>query len=388
MFCRNCGSRIVGEGKYCSGCGTEIVHSSIAAPAAVSASVGHRTPAVKERSWTESFRDGWREFFGSPLVLATIIVFSVMQLFNLFAIGSSMSELNSSMEALGVGGEIVAEAFSGIEILTVLGSIPGILMVVGMWIVYADSKSYASQPIQTAGLSLILGVQIVQIVSLVLMFFMALSAFGEMEAALSDYGSIEASAAFSAAGSVLFFAVVIGGAIYGFFIHVVNKMKSTANDCEPSGHGAAFGAGVLFIVFGAISVFALFGAGITLGGALDCACPIMLGAVLCQYKTKMDELDNVRAAMHAGAWRHNNAKIGAYPNGQGPNPNARKPVQTQTYIPAWKRVQMAKEQQGEQELELKPEPVQPQVKPAIKCPECGTTQSGDNYVCVLCGADL
>lgn len=383
MFCRNCGSRILGEGKYCSECGTEIVCSSIAAPVPASAPVAHRVP--KGRSWTECFRDGWREFFGSPLVLATIIVFTVAQLLNLFAIGNSMSELQSSADVLGVEGELLGEAFSAFEMFSFLASIPGLLMVIGMWVVFADSKAYASQPIRTAGLALILGAQIVQIILMVIMVFMVWSVFGEMEAVYSDFTPQEMSADISTAGFMFLFVALLVSAIYGFFIHVVNKMKSTANDCEPCGHGAAFGAGVLFIIFGAISVFSLFGNGMTLGGVLGCASPIMLGAVLCQYKTKMDELDYLRVSMYAGGWRRNDAKTGAYPIGQGPSPNARKPVQTETYIPAWKRVQMAKNPQPIQEE--KTEPVQ-QVRPAKKCPECGTTQSGDNYVCVLCGADL
>ena len=57
-------------------------------------------------------------------------------------------------------------------------------------------------------------------------------------------------------------------------------------------------------------------------------------------------------------------------------------------VPTWKRIQMeekaVKQEQGAQDV---PEAVKMSV-PAKKCPECGTTQSGDNRVCFYCGAEF
>lgn len=63
----------------------------------------------------------------------------------------------------------------------------------------------------------------------------------------------------------------------------------------------------------------------------------------------------------------------------------------QDNLPAWKRVQLEQEKarlEKEGGIEVKTVEVSAPVKSAKKCPECGTTQSGDNYVCVLCDADL
>lgn len=61
-------------------------------------------------------------------------------------------------------------------------------------------------------------------------------------------------------------------------------------------------------------------------------------------------------------------------------------------LPAWKRVQLEEEkarleQEGGAEAKSV-ETMSAPAKPAKRCPECGTTQSGDNYVCFYCGAEL
>lgn len=61
-------------------------------------------------------------------------------------------------------------------------------------------------------------------------------------------------------------------------------------------------------------------------------------------------------------------------------------------LPTWKRIQLEEEKarmirDGNSDGKTVEEVSTP-TRPAKKCPECGTTQSGDNNVCFYCGADF
>lgn len=382
MFCSNCGSQVVGNGKFCTVCGKAIVNNSAPVPAVPQSYVPtpHRVAQEnKERKWEDMFREGWRTFFGSPTVLITAIFYTAVQLVSLISMNSTMNSMDSMFESLGVNSSQVSEITSSMGIVSFLALVPGILTVIGMWLVYADSKSHYSAPINTTGLSLIKGIQIFSVAALVVAMIIMLTTLGSVEDKLSSH---QVSSAVSTAKTIIIVVMLACFAFYGFIIYAINGMKQTADYCTPVRAGTAMGLGVVSIIFGALSLLGLLSAGFTLSGFMSSGASIMLGVVLCQYKTAMDELGYTKTAHYSN--KNSISAISAYPTGNVVSPNlAARPVQTNEYVPAWKRVQLGQTQ---------PAPVvQQSVRTEVTakmCPECGTTQSGDNRVCFYCGAEF
>ena len=378
MFCNHCGTEIVGSNRFCSNCGAE-VQCIAAAPAPRPVTV------APEKSWPEVFREGWRSFVSSPLVLAMIICFSVVQLLNLFSMDSVMDTLGilGGSDDSGMGA-VINEITSKLETLGFLAVLPGILMAVGMWMIYIDSFDHSKEPIKTAGFTLIQTIYILELTALTFMMIFLLASLSTLE---KELGTGAVTDVVSTVRASVIFVVVIVDVIFGLVISMLAKMRQTAVDCDVQGAGLAYAIGILTIISGIISVISLLSAGITLAGLANCAYTLLLGIVLCRYKHTMEELEYIHRTRNFGrsSVTRGPGAASAYPGANTPSPNVQQPVQDNGYIPTWKRIQM-------NESAIVPEvqksmPEQP-ATPAKKCLECGTTQSGDNQVCFYCGAEL
>ena len=375
MYCSNCGAQIVGSGRFCSGCG-KTVYGTVPPVDAYS------VPEPREKSWSEEFREGWRKFVTSPLVLSMIICFSVVQLLNIFEMDSVADKL-SILTVSGLYGmeEVLAEAFSAIEALGYFMLVPGILTVIGMWMIYADGTNNPRQPIKTAGLTIIQTIYVLNIVGMTLLLLFILGSISSAEQKVGSYLNDTVEAILVTTKMTLFFAVGIFDILMGVVVCMLSKMRATASDCEPQGAGWAMGIGVLSIISGVLSAISLLSTGITLAGIAGCGYSLLLGAVLCKYKSVMDVLECRYKYGRTGGG--NSAAVWVRTGSHSPNVA---PAQNDACIPTWKRIQMAeKEAQISNEENNQPAPVQ-QVLASIekKSRECDTTQSGDNSVC---GAD-
>ena len=108
-----------------------------------------------------------------------------------------------------------------------LGQLPGILVAIGLWMLYVSASDTSGAPLKTAGLSLIRGVQIFQLVMLGLMVLLLILSFFVMMAATGFYDMT------SVIPVVLLFlvlvAVILGlvGFYYARLIATINGFRRT-----------------------------------------------------------------------------------------------------------------------------------------------------------------
>ena len=110
---------------------------------------------------------------------------------------------------------------------TLVGQLPNILVVAGLWMLYVSASDTSGAPLKTAGLSLIRGVQIFQLVMLGLMVLLLILSFFVMMAATGFYDMT------SVIPVVLLFlvliAVILGlvGFYYARLIATINGFRRT-----------------------------------------------------------------------------------------------------------------------------------------------------------------
>ena len=110
---------------------------------------------------------------------------------------------------------------------TLVGQLPNILVVVGLWMLYASAADTSGAPLKTAGLSLIRGVQIFQLVLLGLVALLLLVAFAVMMATLQLY-VLEAVLPIGLMLLVLLVVILaVGGLYYGKLIVTINSFRRT-----------------------------------------------------------------------------------------------------------------------------------------------------------------
>ena len=379
MYCEMCGSAINESAKHCYNCGAPI---TVRTGSVLTA----KEEEVPKRSWGERFRDEWRDFARSPLVLAMIICFSAVQLINLMSAESTMNAIYAALDILGSDASVLYGPLSStLETLQFVIVLPGILMAVGLWLVYIDGyNSSLGTPIKTGGLSIIQGIQIANIGAMVFFVVAVFSALDTIRIELGSRLPDELEQTFGTVKMVAFIVAAIGSVIYGVYLNAVSKIKKTVVDCEPDGQDVVYGAGVLSIIGGIISVISLFVSGITLVGALSCASSVLMGVVLCKCGRTMEDL----AAIQKNKFRKGSGTSSLTNGMAGGDGAGRKPKQVEENIPTWKRIQMEETAAKQVQMPQNETEVQKPSVPAKKCPECGTTQSGDNSVCFYCGAEF
>lgn len=243
-----------------------------------------------------------------------------------------------------------------------------------------DAYSYSSAPIKTSGLSVILGVQVINIGVLVVTLFSVFSALDTLKAELGELLPDEFLQAISTVKGITALIVIISCAIYGFIGYAVSRIKHAADECDPEDSSVAYGLGILSVLSGAISLITSLFNEMNFVGLASGVATMLIGVVLCQYRDAMGELEY---------YFKNDKTSGGSSTTVGPDEskNQAKSSSATEYIPAWKRVQLAEAacSAGEKNTVIREEKAP---SPAKKCPECGTVQSGDNRVCYYCNAVL
>ena len=182
------------------------VRQTIRSPLYLTATIGYCCTIVF--SLASTFRSG--------MAAATnTAVYSLMG--SSYGTSSWMGELNNWLP-LAYGSSVGA---------ALLGQLPGILVAIGLWMLYVSASDTSGAPLKTAGLSLIRGVQIFQLVMLGLMVLLLILSFFVMMAATGFYDMT------SVVPVVLFFlvlvAVILGlvGFYYARLIATINGFRRT-----------------------------------------------------------------------------------------------------------------------------------------------------------------
>ena len=182
------------------------VRQTIRSPLYLTATIGYCCTIVF--SLASTFRSGMA-------AVTNTAVYSLMG--SSYGTSSWMGELNNWLP-LAYGSSVGA---------ALLGQLPNILVAIGLWMLYVSASDTSGAPLKTAGLSLIRGVQIFQLVMLGLMVLLLILSFFVMMAATGFYDMT------SVIPVVLLFlvlvAVILGlvGFYYARLIATINGFRRT-----------------------------------------------------------------------------------------------------------------------------------------------------------------
>lgn len=347
MFCSNCGARIVGHGKFCAQCGAASVAEpeteqpnqlgNIILPPEQPKTINWDAGKSQQRiSLRQSFRKSWRDVFGSVVFLVFVICFSAVQLLTIIRIEDILTPVYDILEGLSLlSFEGAGDAISMLETIQLFIILPGVLMAIGYWMIYADSKATPTEPIKTGGLSLVKGVltafQCLAIFFEVVLLVMLASAMSELVVNKASQSAIDSLQSLMWTMLVVFTLVE---AVLGLCISAVGKMRNTAENDNPTGCGRAGAVGIICFVIGIFITIAQLNAGMEMTGMLNGVGMILLGVVLHMYRSAMEKVEKSRVGVYAEMYFSSDGKE------------------------------------------------------TIRCPQCNTKQSADNKTCSNCFLDL
>lgn len=309
MFCCNCGVQIADNSRFCCNCAKSVVPPAVVRPEPVRPAPVRPEPVQNEKSWPEAFREGWRTFVSSPLVLVMIACFSLVQLINVVEMDSVMDSLGLLYYSTDLGMEsALSELTAALETVGYLLLLPGILTAVGMWLIYVEGKAPATKYIKTTGFIIIQAVYVLNIIAMTVLMFIAMGSISDVEQRLGDYLSTDMKTTLGTAKVVVFVMVALIDVLYGFVIYLLVNMRRTAETCEPQGTGCAMGIGVLSIISGALSGISLLSSGLTLSGIASCGYAILLGVALMMFQSFMKKEALMRAIHFTSLYPSENQK--------------------------------------------------------------------------------
>lgn len=306
MFCSYCGKQIPDDAAFCAHCGKRL-HAAepqtAAAPVAKKANTFQTIPTVSGPKYggqpqygtptqlnhaeliqkkNQIFAAGWKEFVASPLVLITLLVFSLSQLIAIV----------SNIEMISYIGDI-----GGVYTLVLIGSVAiSALLVIGMWMVYADAVSNPLRNPSSAGLKIINVIMhinyIAYLVALVFVIIAAVNDDGSIRSLLR-YGLGLDSQTARAVEDVLAIALMIAaGAIVAMYIVIAGILKNAINNVEAgdTDYSKLGGFGVFTIVMGGISALGIL-VEFTFTAVLSATSTILLGCVMLACKNALQSIE-------------------------------------------------------------------------------------------------
>ena len=374
MFCENCGAKIEPGMLFCGSCGVklpEVPEAPIAAPVAQqeapAASVpydrqttpvtqpeapaayapyvrqttpvtqpeapaayapyGRQTAApVSEARSRGGVIDTVKRHLGSPVLLVAAILLSISFLISLIgaftqntvdlsAMSLLLSEAGMSSSAMSSG---MSAFWSTMIISTIISSIPTILILIGLWLAYAAGKS-RSDTVSTAGLTIVKGVCVFQLVMVCILFALCLVALFGGFALGSSLMSYLPSEARRVGGTIAPIMFVIAAVVIAVFVmaiiyytqifKTINTVRTTIRTKKASANVSGFVAVINFIlaffsfvamvlsltatgiipqigVVGGVNAFSI------INGICSTTVLILFGVLIFMYRSDMQKLGN------------------------------------------------------------------------------------------------
>lgn len=261
-ICPVCGKPVEEEWTVCPYCGAPLEESNPGpryeqAPSAAPMGRDAEPPTLQ---WM-------RQMICSPLYLTGTIGHTCMVLFTLAStFRTGAAALTDTVLAQLLGNVYGASTwldglynwmpllFVGSVGTALVGQLPNILVIVGLWMLYASAADTSGAPLKTAGLSIIRGVQIFQLVMLFLVALLMLVSFGVMVVGLQLY-DLEAVLPIVLMLLVLLAVILtVGGLYYGKLIATINGFRQTIWTGQPQGTVSLYVA-VLAAVGGVLPLF-------------------------------------------------------------------------------------------------------------------------------------
>lgn len=282
MNCKVCGKENPSDVDLCVSCGSVLLR-----PVSENTKTSQ---AARRTAFPSYFREVCRNFARSPLMILFAICYSL----------GVVLILLQPVSATSLGGQ----TYSGL--IDVLDKLTCILMAVGIWITCLDGWRKNDQPICLAGLTIITAIQMISMILVCIATVIVL-----VKILLS----------------ALIVLVLVGLVIYLKWIQVQGCMSvlNAARDCVPETLHIKTLSIIQFISAGLNFLILIIGESDNeLKTIIDCVLAAFGGVLLLSYKSMMEDLELASVQMAA----------------EEPAKAAEPVVE---YIPAWKRVQMEKE---------------------------------------------
>lgn len=409
MFCTKCGQQSQDGDLFCEHCGARLRNASNAPGTAAPAQPAHTPPPVQTQpaytppparpvpprpvqpvynqprtsappklpksDYEKLVRQTFVDRVKSPVFLISVIFFTLSILFGFLDsmnAASTIETMLSLFSELGVSTREFRDALEGFGNvnfgLALFTSAPGILTVIGLWIVYGGASSNDGRG-SVGGFTVLQVSQYISLAGAGLAFLFGFGALfgscamiGEAQSRYSSYSSSyyyssSRSDALGAAQMTIFFSMLVLLGVAAFVVWYVTRILTTIANVKATAENAVADSdvsvfvGVMLFIGGGCSLLTFNLSGLTSGVAM-----IMFGVQLFMYRSAMAEVEAERHRYDFGPSNLSRSYGSTYTS----NNTYQQPVQGQ--VPAWKRVQM------EQSVPA-PAPVPTPAQPAQEQPE-------------------
>lgn len=320
MFCSKCGAKNPDGVKSCTGCGAVLDQS--------------QTPAPNMDGWEGEFRKSLQKMILSPLVLITIICYSVIQAFHVLAIVDLQDSIDAVYDGLGMNAyamELISpEFYDVLKIAVLVWMLTGIVTAVGLWVVYVGAIGKSGKRVQTTGLSIVYvvqtGVYVLLNLALCYIIYMCIMFLSDWRQYHGRYTGIPIME-FPMQFIILISVIVFLDVVYFKLLKSIRRARDTIYSAVPDEDISGL-VGMMCMFFGALIGMAGVIGWIEFNTltVMQTVTNILFGFVIAQYKDKMYDLGeryyqyiaskpNVFVVSGTGGYR-------------------------QDAIPAWKRIEM------------------------------------------------
>lgn len=347
MFCSNCGTQITENGKFCSNCGAVVAGmapttGANAVPAPQPQPVAQTnapTQMATETNPMQRFRMNFRGAWKSVAFLLFAICFSLCQFINYANIEDFLSPIYQVLDYASMVSSEAEELTSQLELMEFLVVLPGALMVIGCWLIYAESTRKKEEPIRTIGFSLIQGVVIGLLCALVIFVIYILGKVASMKENYGLYMPNEVENLLNQVQVIILVLSPIIAIFLAILMTTVAKIKHTGQGFGAEGLGWAGTTGAFSLVGAFVTLVILLNTEFTFAGLLNCITLILHASSLFVYIGAMNKDHHMQYALEVKQPKPEPQYSAAMGQGGG-------------YVPAWKRVQEEQEAtKAEPELE-------------------------------------
>ncbi len=307
MFCRKCGAQMGGDEKFCPNCGTPVdAPPVVPTPTPVPPTPAPAPVAPVERNPLD--------LRSHPLFLVAVICASVVALFQIVGMFTSMGALSAmgdSLDMLNMGE--MTDMLSGVGAVSILISLGALaitaVVLTGLWMTYASGLGEGDGPMLNRGLKLVRGglmaemIYMIVLLSILAICFLMFAIMGGSMSGGSYYDYFDydyydykaATGAITAAGIIgLLLVAGIGTLMVIFYVKArqgVSCALTTAETGRITGAVSMFVPVMCFVVaglglLGVLMSGSAMGVLAVLNTLVDGAAYILFGIVAVQYRSR------------------------------------------------------------------------------------------------------
>ena len=269
MFCKECGTQLADNSRFCPQCGCV---QSVMPPAESVA-----PPTQSPKSFGDKVISTAKKVGSSPIFLIATICFTAVQLLNLLSINSinTLFQAYSDLFAeFGQYGWAMMEALNKLSSgISLVSMIPGFMVAAALWRIYGSCAS-RKPTVNTFGLSVIFVINLVQMVFACLFLLGIFVLMGVLYFSADDLFGADAEMMeifFLIMAAVVLVIFVCTLIYYSKICHSISNVRSTLKTGVPNKKVSRLVAIICFISGGSMvinGVDSLFSAGMTALGSL------------------------------------------------------------------------------------------------------------------------